>query len=538
MSLIRILLCLILSGAQLLVAQDHESRFKYFDVTDYSFRIELNDSCDIIHGEARLTISFIQKTDTLILDLANINSSGKGMIIDAIKDENGPVSWFHHSDKICIPAIGIKENQLKNYIINYHGIPADGLIISKNKFGDRTFFGDNWPDRAHQWLPCVDHPADKAKLEFIVVAPSHYQVVANGTCTEESITRSIITSRWKTTVPISTKLMVIGVARFAEEELATVSGVPVSTWVYPQNKTEGFNDYAAAVKPLVYFSNLIAPFPFSKLANVQSTTLYGGMENASCIFYAENSVRGTGRVERLMAHEISHQWFGDAVSERDWYHIWLSEGFATYLTGMYIEQVYGRGAFLKHINAEKNEVFDFEKEHLFPVIDTSLSISPELLSPNTYQKAGWTLHMLRKELGDSLFIKCLQTFYREYEYKNALTDDFRNVVEKLSGRDFHHFFEQWLYKAGHPVLDVSWTYHDQKLFLTVKQLQDNTVYQFPLELKIINKNSVSSQVKVDITAADQNFTLDYKENPSELIPDPGNWLLMEYIVTNTALPDK
>ena len=531
-----LLICIL--GIQTLSAQDHEFRYKTIDIISYSFRIELNDTTDQIVGDAKLSIAFKKITDTLTLDLANMQSSGKGMYIDEIRDENGPVNFFHTRDKIHIPSSKVKETQVINYTIEYHGIPADGLIISKNKFGERTFFGDNWPNRAHQWLPCVDHPADKANLEFIVVAPSHYQVVANGTCEEESINQDILTSRWKTTFPLSTKLMVIGVAKFAKQDLALVSGVPVSTWVYPQNKNEGFRDYAVAVKPMVYYSNLIAPFPFSKLANVQSTTLYGGMENASCIFYAENSVTGTGNTERLIAHEIAHQWFGDAVSERDWYHIWLSEGFATYLTGMYIDHNYGRGAFLKHINAEKKEVFDFEKLYLSAVIDTGLTISADLLNPNTYQKASWVLHMLRKELGDSLFIKCFQTFFKEFEFKNALTDDFKNVVERLSGKDFSKFFEQWLYKAGHPVLDITWTFNNEKLFLTVKQLQANTIYHFPLELKIINKNSSSSQISIDISAAEQSITLDYFKNPSDLIPDPGNWVLMESVVTRKDIVEK
>jgi aminopeptidase N len=526
-----LLLFLLLPGKQYLSAQDHESRFNYFDVLNYSFRIELNDSTDIIQGEAKMSIRFLQKTDVLSLDLANLKSSGKGMIIDKIQDDNGPVKFTHLSDKIQIPASKTGENQTKNYVINYHGIPADGLIISKNKFGDRTFFGDNWPNRAHQWLPCIDHPADKATLGFTVVAPSHYQVVANGTCTQEAVKNRILTSIWISNEPLPTKLMVIGVAKFARQDLASVAGIPVSTWVYPRNKNEGFTDYSAAIKPLVYYTNLIAPFPFTKLANVQSTTLYGGMENAGCIFYSENSVTGSGGAEKLMAHEIAHQWFGDAVTEKDWYHIWLSEGFATYLTGMYIEQNYGRGAFQKYMNTDEKEVFDFENIRLSPIIDPNLSISGDLLSPNTYQKASWVLHMLRKELGDSLFVECLQTFYQEFKYKNALTADFKNIVEKLSGKNFDSFFDQWLYKVGHPVLDISWTYHDHSLILTVKQLQHNTVYKFPLEIKIINKNSGSLQIKLDITESEHNFTVNYNENPIEIIPDPGNWLLMEFTVS-------
>jgi len=510
-----------------LSAQDGESRYKYFNVTDYNFRIELNDSSDIIYGEARLSINYIQKTDSLILDFANLKKSGKGMIINTITENNTSISFSHRNNKIAIPIS--KNNEIGNHVftIKYQGIPEDGLIISRNKFGDRTFFGDNWPNRAHQWLPCIDHPADKASLSFTVVAPERYQVVSNGVNTSEIKKEGIKSTTWVNTIPLSTKLMVIGVAEFAKQDLASVSGVPVSTWVYPQNKTEGFLDYSAAIKPLVYFSNLIAPFPFEKLANVQSTTLYGGMENASCIFYAEQSVTGKARVERLMAHEIAHQWFGDALSEKDWYHIWLSEGFATYLTGMYIEQNYGRAAFLRHINAEKQEVFDFEKIHLAPIIDTSLTISPDLLSPNTYQKASWVLHMLRNELGDSIFTKCLQNFYGDYKFKNALTINFLEVVEKVSGKQYDKFFEQWLYKSGHPNLQISWTYKEHQLLLKTKQIQKNTVFEFPLEIKVINKNSVSTNMIIQINSEEQIFTFNYLNSPIEIIADPGNNILLE-----------
>jgi len=261
------------------------------------------------------------------------------------------------------------------------------------------------------------------------------------------------------------------------------------------------------------------------------------MENASCIFYAENSVTGMGRAERLVAHEIAHQWFGDAVTEKDWYHIWLSEGFATYLTGLYIENQYGRGAFLKHINSEKAEVFEYEKINPDPIIDTSLNVSIELLNPNTYQKASWVLHMLRKELGDSLFIKCISTFYKEFEHKNVVTIDFQKVVERLSGKSFTAFFDQWLYKTGHPILDISWTHKEKSLIITVKQTQPNTVYSFPLELKLINKNSISSQLRIDITKVEESFTFNYQNNPIDLIPDPGNWILMESVVKRKNLEE-
>src|SRR5690606_37201773 len=180
--------------------------------------------------------------------------------------------------------------------VAYSGEPADGLILSKNKHGGRTLFGDNWPNRARHWLPTVDHPSDKATVEFIVEAPDHYQVVSTGARVEESdIEGDRRRTHTRSEVPIATKVMVIGVARFAVDHVREVNGIPGSSWVYPQDRDAGFSDDARAAAILDYFDSHIGPYPYLKLANVQSKTRYGGMENAGNIFYSEGSVTGTGR---------------------------------------------------------------------------------------------------------------------------------------------------------------------------------------------------------------------------------------------------
>ena len=151
---------------------------RYFtqDVAHYRFDINLHDDTDEIKGEATLLIRFRAPLDTLRLDLSD------NMKIHEVTNEKGvSLKFIHQQDliHIILPQKGLLggSTTLK---ITYQGIPEDGLIIGKNKYGDRTFFGDNWPNRAHQWIPCNDHPRDKASVEFIVTAPSHYQVVANG----------------------------------------------------------------------------------------------------------------------------------------------------------------------------------------------------------------------------------------------------------------------------------------------------------------------------------------------------------------------
>ena len=512
---------------KVLYSQNHQGRFNSIDVLNYKFAIALNDSTNLINAEASIKILFKIALEKFTLDLQNVDDKGEGMIIDEILEGTEHVNFKHKDDQIEILCSPAKAGEIKTFQVKYHGIPDNGLIIGKNKFGDRVFFGDCWPNRAHHWLPTVDHPSDKATVEFIVRAPSHYQVVANGKNIEETNNGDEIISYWKTEVPLPTKLMVIGVARFAKQNLPDFKGIPISTWVYPQNRDEGFTNYNIAAGPLEFFSSHIAPYPFSKMASVQSNTMFGGVENASCVFYSERSAAGKQKPISLFAHEISHQWFGDAVSELNWHHIWLSEGFATYFTSLYIEYTQGRDAFTNSLKYQRKRVINYSKSRLAPVIDTSLIVSIGLLSPNSYEKGSWFLHMLRKELGDELFWQCIRAYYKKFEYSNALTEDFQEVVESLSGKDFNYFFKQWLYKSGHPQIHHEWNYKGKVIKFKLTQLQKQYIFSFPLELKIVYDDESYIIETVSINKAEEVFSIPSNKNPKHIYLDPNTWLLFE-----------
>jgi len=191
-----------------------------------------------------------------------------------------------------------------------------------------------------------------------------------------------------------------------------------------------------------------------------------------------------------MAHEIAHQWFGNTATEKNFSHLWLSEGFATYLTDMYIEQKYGIDSFQKRLQNERETVIDFVKNFDQPVVDTVTSLM-DLLNPNSYQKGAWVLHMLRKEVGDSTFKKIIRTYYNTYKFKNADTRDFQKIAESVSGKDLKWFFDQWLYKPGVPELKilVKADNEDFKLEIT----QGKTLYKFPIEISIISKSGTTHE---------------------------------------------
>jgi len=501
--------------------------FKDMDVQHYKFNIALNDENDNIKGKAEVTIKFTGNVNEPELNLVKKKATGKGMLVSSVSEDGKALKFVQDSDVVHIlsPA---KNNTEHTYTINYSGIPADGLIISTNRHGHRTFFGDNWPNRAHNWLPCADYPSNKATLEFIVTAPDHYQVVSNGLkIDEKQLSNHLKLTHWKENEPLAPKLMVIGVAEFAIQQSGTVNGVPVYTYVFPEDKENGFKNYAYAPEILKFYDAKIGLYDYEKLANVQSKTIYGGMENASAIFYYEESTDAGKAVEELEAHEIGHQWFGDAVTEKNWKNLWLSEGFATYMTNCYLENKYGIDTLKKRETFDRNKVIKFERHRYTPVVDTAVKgYYEQLLNANSYEKGSWTLHMLRRKIGDDLFWKGLRTYYAEYKNKNANTADLEQVMEQTSGQDLHTFFNQWIYNAGHPDLGIVWSYDADKkaVNINITQKQKN-LFVFPLQLSVDGK-------LYTVEVKDKETTISFVSTikPASIIADPNVDLLAGFDV--------
>ena len=518
-------LCLSLT---ILKAQNYNAQLKSLNVEHYRLAIEVNDDNDSIKAKMAVHLKFKKSTSSFYLDLYNRDSiSGKGMVVDSVYQNKIPVEFSHANNKLEIIPQHNFPNLPYTYTVTYKGIPKDGLIISKNLHGDRTFFGDNWPNRAHHWFPCVDHPSDKASIEYIIKAPNHYQTIANGSLIEETNLDSISNLyHWKTEVPIPTKVMVIGVAKFAVQNIGETHNIPVSTWVYPQAKEAGFLDFAIAQDVLNFFIENIGEYPYKKLANVQSKTRFGGMENAGNIFYYEKSVTGKQKNEYLIAHEIAHQWFGNSATEIDWPHVWLSEGFATYFTDLYALSTKGEEEFMRRITDERAKIIKFYEKNQAPVVDFKTKDFMRLLNTNSYQKGAWFLHMLRHKIGDDNFKKGVQTYYKMYAFKNASTQDLNMVMNAVSNSNLNTFFNQWLFKSGHPVLKTNWIYGKEKLRIMVKQTQEVT-FEFPLDLELVDSKGNKEIKTINVTNKDEAFVVETSLEVKKVNLDPNTKLLFE-----------
>lgn len=509
------------------------------DILNYAFRIELSDNTDVINVEAKVDVRYLgEGVEVLRLDLvkASAELQGKGMTVSKILSEGKELSFTHEGEelKIKLPKVS-QHNQRTVYVIYYSGVPASGLKIGNNKYGDRTLFSDNWPDKGRHWLPMVDHPYDKAMCEFIVTAPAHYQVISNGLKVEETdLAEGRRLTHWKQSVPIASWLYVLGVARFAVQYVDRFDNKSIETWVYYQDRDAGFYDFAVPTKQVLqFYSNSVGPYVYEKLANIQSNSVSGGMEAASAILYSENSVVGdrNERWRNVVIHEIAHQWFGNSVTEYDWDDVWLSEGFATYFTLLFIEHAYGHDAFQAGLADSRRRVMAFHaKNPNYRIIHDNLQDMEQVTSSQTYQKGSWILHMLRGVMGTESFWKGIRSYYSKFMNSNATTADFRKEMEEASGKELTDFFNQWLYKPGALQLNGSWQYNDKKkeVRIILDQIQkDGNLFKMPIQVAIYPSQGKPVVQTLQVNDKQNEFTFPVEFSPINIILDPDNWVLME-----------
>jgi aminopeptidase N len=527
-------LCLAVAAAAVIptaLYADTYARQSAIDAQHYIFRLTvLATNTAEIQGETTVRLRLTHETKEATLDLTTPTSDGKGMTVTAVTTGAEPIQFTHSENHLRLPIPqGARTGDDVSYTITYHGVPANGLRILDNIHGERTAFSENWFNQARQWLPTIDHIADKATGEFIITTRADYQVVANGALVEElDLPNGLRQTHYAQTTPISPWLYAVGIARFDVHHVAATHGVPLSFWVFPQDTEKGMAAFQReALGSFEFFSDRVGPFVYNKLAHVQAAGMGGGIENASNIFYGEKDV-SKGAVP--VVHETAHQWFGDAVTENDWNDCWLSEGFATYFTLLYTEHAQGRDAFVKGLRDSRETVLRVERKLLnTPVIHANFNESGTTgpNNPLVYQKGSWVLHMLRDQVGTDAFWRGIRAYYREHLNGVATSDDLRHAMEAASGQDLRWFFSQWLTRSGVPTIDGTWRYDAAAKAVVVKVRQTQTADPYQLSLGIgVDGSSQVTQMK--ITGREATISIPSDTEPAKVMLDPNTWLLAEF----------
>ncbi|HEY3025349.1 MAG TPA: M1 family metallopeptidase [Pyrinomonadaceae bacterium] len=521
-------------------AQRRERLVDTWKPMHYNVNIFLSNQLTTIDSATTKVRAAVVKQNVNMIDL----DFGE-LTIDSVNVDAVPARFERKPDRLNVqlnrPA---NKGDVIEITIKYHGIPKDGLILTNDRDGKPSATGDNWPDRVHHWIPCLDHPSAKATVTFTVTAPVRDLVVANGAF-EGSHGNFGGTTTWSfnESRPIPPYCMVIVVTEGAKLDAPGLL-TPLSYYVPRTDRDYAMKGFSPAAPAVAFFSQLIAPYPYEKLALIVGATRFGGMENSSAIVFGSNifepgkaqdsmSARFgiPERIEDVVAHEIAHQWFGDSVTESTWSDLWLSEGFATYFAGLFIQRHDGEQAFQDYMRQAAKRYFAYEQAKRTPIFDRDTEDLFKLLNPNNYQKGAWVLHMLRSRLGDDAFFRGLRGYYNSHRDATATTEDLRAALEKSSGLNLREFFARWIYGTGHPRYELSWTWSNETkmLNLVLRQLQPEPAFQNFLPVEI-SSSSGSQQIVLKPVGKDTRQKLRMNGPPTAINIDPANQVLKEAAV--------
>ena len=505
----------------------------------YVVNITLDDRLsEIVEARAEISVLALKKVSHIDLDFGDLTIDSVGL--------NANATQFEHKSGILnikLPQQSEAETRF-TLTVAYHGKPKDGLILVADKDGKPSAVGDNWPDRVHHWIPCLDHPSAKATITFNITAPARDLVVANGRLAHvETNASGTRTWTYSEGVPIPPYCMIVAVGEFALNSASLPAVTPLLYYVPLSDSPFAVKGFAPSAPALQLFTNIVASYPYEKLALIIGATRFGGMENSSAIVFPSTlfNPNPKARVSHafgipigivdVVAHEIAHQWFGDSVTESTWADLWLSEGFATYFAGIFLQRDEGEEAFQAYMKQAAETYFAYEKSTRTPIHDTDTEDLFKLLNANNYQKGAWILHMLRSQLGDQVFFRGIRAYYNAHRNATATTEDLRKALEKSSGLDLREFFARWIYGTGHPRYELSWTWSNntKKLKLVLRQLQPEPAFPNFLSIEI-STGAGTQRVTLKPVSKETIQELRMNQAPTLINIDPANEVLKEATV--------
>ena len=484
---------------------------------------------------------------------APVTSVGRGMAVTSVTSAGQVLRYYQAHDRLHVdfPAASQPGGRL-TFTVVYHGVPATGMLIANNKYGDRSFVSNPWPDKTRNWLAVVDHPYMKAPKQIAVTAPVKYQIISNGTKIESTdLPNGLRRTVWKESVPIATWQYSLAAAPFAVDYFGSFHGIRMSAWVYPQEREASFKGFSDFTQPILeFYIDHIGPYSYEKLAQVEANGVGGGMELASDIFYGYPA---SGPQRQLIAHEMAHQWFGDSATEEDWDDVWLSEGFATYFALLYQEHQDGRDAFIDGVKRSAASARRYADAHPeSPLVHNNLSDVSQVIANNAqiYQGGAQVLHMLRGVLGTDNFWAGIRLYYTRYRNSNASSLDFQHAMEDACaaaadcpayGKDLSWFFPEWLHRGGVMKVNGSWHYDaaSKQLEVTLDQIPNRgQLYTMPFQLGIEMPPAAEPAERgrgasptpppplLWVRAAHNTISIPLASAPTDVTLDPETWATM------------
>jgi aminopeptidase N len=509
-------------------------------------------------GTATITFAPLSR-NTQIVEFDAANMSFSSVKLDSIMPLKYEVDAPHEKLRVILDRAYQPSDELTVLIAyNTNGVSNDaglggfgrGLTFIKPTPDDPTRPKQIWSqgetEYNHYWFPCFDHPNDFATTEMIATVEKPLMVISNGKLIETKNNQDgTRTFHWKMEQPHASYLTSIVVGDYQAIE-GSYAGIPVITYVYP-NEVEAGKVTAARLPEMVrFFSEKTGvKYPYAKYAQTMTRDFGGGMENITATTQTDNMIHDARTTldrdfDGLQSHELAHQWFGDYVTCRTWADIWLNESFATYFQAMWDEHRLGRDNFLYlDVKSNQNAYFGSWTQGLRrPIVTPNYTNKDAIFDNYAYPRGGAVLHMLRKTLGEENWWRSINHYLTKYAHQPVQTEQFRIAVEETTGQPMDWFFEQWLYKMGHPVFNVTQSYDAGAKTLTLKVRQEQkpdptsgypqvAFFRAPLEIEIgTNARTRIERVTVE-PKEEQTFTFTVDSQPLLVNFDYGSTLIKE-----------
>ena len=500
---------------------------------------------DILHLTLDVTPDFVKRTvagsatwkfKPIAKPFAELKLDGVNLRVESVTSTEKILGYQVTDEKVIVTfADALPVGKEASVTVRYSAEPERGMYFRTPELGynpeDMHLWTQGEPHEARFWYPSYDYPNEKFTVEMICHAPEGIVVLANGhKVSEEKGADGLMAVRWLQDKPMANYLVCLVAGRLKSVE-AMHGQLPMHWWTAATEIEHAMNSFTNTLPIMKFFEQEIGvPYPWDKYDQVCIQDFHwGGMENVSLTTLNNNtmfppSFENLRNSQGLIAHELAHQWFGDLLTCKDWSHLWLNEGFASFYDLLYVEHKDGRDEFLYQLHEGRKSLTsttNFSKS----IVWRKYEDAENQFDDFAYGKGSWVLNMLRNNLGPELYRQCIKTYVERHKFDNVVTEDLRAVVEELSGRSFDQFFDQWVYHTGFPRLDVdySWDEHTKLAKITVRQSQAVSeqvpLFNVPLPVKFKLKSGVVEKT-LTVKERAEDFYIPLEAQPELVRVDP------------------
>ncbi|HEY6400687.1 MAG TPA: M1 family aminopeptidase, partial [Blastocatellia bacterium] len=515
-----------------------------YDVQHYRIQLAFDWAARSVTGATTITLK------PLAGDFKEIEIDAGEMTIKSVNLAGGPPLKFDYRDNeklfVSLDRAYTPANTIA-VTISYSATPKKGLTFILPTESDpgrpRQIWSQGEARTNHYWFPCYDYPNDKATSELIATVEDNYRVISNGVLvsTAPEPKKKMKTWRWSMNQPFSSYLVSIIVGEYAEIP-GQFKGKPVASYVYPDQVENGRLSLGKLPQMVAFFSEKLGyDYPYPKYVQTMVRDFGGAMENITATTMTDTAVHDKRAhidvsSDEIEAHELAHQWFGNLLTCRDWGEIWLNESFATFMEAVWNESEKGRDDYLYEMyNNQQSYYQTWARGSRRPIVTKRYEDPDALFDVYAYPRGGAVLNMLRFTLGEEQFWKAIRHYVKKYEWQNVETAQLIIAIEEATGQNLGWFFDEWIYKMGHPEFEIASTYDGAKtLKLTVKQTQklDNKqpwfpstdVFITPVDIAITTAAGEKTH-RVLIDQPEEHFTFDVDSKPLIVNFDRGNQLI-------------